>query len=138
MVDSTPSELNTKRFLLFWLPVLVWAGLIFWLSSLRVTPEPEAVRGFPGWSQEAHFTLYLVLGALLCRAISTLQTTSRIRMLLPMVAGALYAISDEVHQHFVPGRQADIMDLIVDCAGLAAGILLAFFSLAVHPGRKGR
>jgi hypothetical protein len=30
------------------------------------------------------------------------------------------------------------MDLIVDCAGLAAGILLAFFSLAVHPGRKGR
>jgi VanZ family protein len=136
MVDSTPPELKSKRFLLFWLPVLVWAGLIFWLSSLSVTPEPEAVRGFPGWSQEAHFTLYLVLGALLCRAIAIPSPAMGISV--PMVIGGLYAISDEFHQYFVPGRQADILDLAVDCAGLVAGILLVFCYISVRPDRKGR
>jgi len=138
MVDSTPGELTARRLLLYWLPVLAWAGLISGMSSMSVTPEPQAVREFPGWSLEAHFVLYLVLGALLYRAFATTDISSRSKVLLPMVVGALYAISDEAHQRFVPGRQADIFDFLVDCAGLAAGTLLAFYCLAVRPGRKGR
>jgi VanZ family protein len=118
--------------LLYWLPVLVWAALIFWLSSLSVTPEPEAVRGFPGWSQEAHFTLYLVLGALLFRAFAKPISTTGLP--LPMVIGALYAASDELHQYFVPGRQADIFDFMVDVTGLAFGILVMFFCFSKWSG----
>ena len=138
MVDRTPGELTRRRFLLYWLPVLVWAGLIFWLSSLSVTPEPQAVREFPGWSQQAHFTLFLVLGALLYRAAATPQASGGSNILLPVVVGALYAISDEAHQAFVPGRQADVLDFAVDCAGLAAGTLLAHYSLTVRRGSKRR
>jgi len=125
MVDRTPRELTARGFLLYWLPVLVWAGLIFWLSSMSITPEPDAIRGFPGWSQEAHFALYLVLGALLFRAI--FAHSSKMRFSMPMVIGALYAASDEVHQYFVPGRQADMLDFMVDVAGLAFGILLVWY-----------
>lgn len=130
-MDRTPRELTGRGFLLYWLPVLLWAALIFWLSSMSVTPEPEAVRGFPGWSQEAHFTLYLVLGALLFRAIA--MPSSMVQLSMPMVIGALYAASDEVHQFFVPGRQADLFDFIVDVAGLAAGVLVAFYCLTARP-----
>jgi VanZ family protein len=120
--------------LLYWLPVLVWAALIFWLSSLSVTPEPESVRQLPGWSQEAHFALYLVLGALLLRAIA--RPVSTRRLLLPMVIGALYAASDELHQYFVPGRQADMFDFIIDVAGLAFGILLVQYFFSKWMGRN--
>jgi VanZ family protein len=120
--------------LLYWLPVLIWAVLIFWLSSLSVTPEPAAVRAFPGWSQEAHFTLYLVLGALLLRAVSA--QSSGMLFSMPIAIGALYAASDEVHQYFVPGRQADILDFMVDLAGLTVGILMAFYCLKLRPERN--
>ena len=101
---------------------------------MSVTPEPQAVRQFPGWSQEAHFALYLVLGALLLRAIA--RPVSTTGLLLPMAIGALYAASDELHQYFVPGRQADIFDLLVDVAGLAIGMLLFQFFFSKWVGRN--
>jgi hypothetical protein len=157
VVDRTPRELTARGFLLYWLPVLVWAGLIFWLSSMSATPEPAAIHGFPGWSLGAHFTLYLVLGALLFRALVTsvilesgpMQQAARTdgtldrafakpiaakRILLPMVIGALYAASDELHQYFVPARQADLFDLMIDVAGLAFGILLVWYFFAKRVG----
>ena len=120
--------------MLYWLPVLIWAGLIFWLSSLSVTPEPVAVRAFPGWSQEAHFTLYLVLGALLFRAVSA--HSSKWTFPMPIAIGALYAASDEMHQYFVPGRQADLFDFMIDVAGLAFGMLLVQYFFSKRVGRN--
>jgi len=43
--------------------------------------------------------------------------------LLALAAGALYAASDEVHQYFVPMRQADALDWLVDVAGVLVGAL---------------
>lgn len=34
----------------------------------------------------------------------------------------LYAISDEIHQVFVPGREAQVKDVIIDSGGAAVGI----------------
>ena len=36
----------------------------------------------------------------------------------------LYAISDEIHQYFVPGRSAEIRDVLIDVLGANIGILL--------------
>ena len=41
------------------------------------------------------------------------------------LAGLLYALSDEIHQLFVPGRSFQLQDLLVDAAGLLLGIVLA-------------
>jgi VanZ family protein len=101
------------RALSIWLPVLVWAAVIFTLSSI-----PSLSTGLGGWDtllrKGAHLTEYAILGGLLLRALG--------RQLPAVVAGALYAVSDEVHQHFVRGRHAAPLDVLLDTAGVAVGV----------------
>jgi VanZ family protein len=98
-----------------WLPVLVWAGVIFAFSSV-----PDLGTGLGGWDlvlrKIAHAAEFAVLGALLARATGRAGTAFAI--------GALYAVSDEVHQSFVPGRLGSPLDVAIDAVGVAAGVLL--------------
>jgi VanZ like protein len=109
-----------------WLPVVVWAGLIFALSSI-----PDLGTGLGGWDlvlrKAAHVVEYAVLGALLFRALSSagqpLRNGSAVTWAWTL--GAAYAASDELHQHFVPGRQASPLDLAIDAVGVAVGVIAA-------------
>jgi VanZ family protein len=98
-----------------WLPVLAWAGLIFALSSV-----PDLGTGLGGWDlvlrKIAHAAEYAILGALLARATR--------RGGLAFALGALYAVSDEVHQAFVPGRMGSPVDVAIDAVGVAIGVTL--------------
>jgi VanZ family protein len=98
-----------------WLPVVAWAALILALSSV-----PDLGTGLGGWDlvlrKIAHAAEYAVLGALLQRALS--------RPGLAFAIGAAYAISDEVHQHFVPGRTGSPLDVALDTVGVAIGVAL--------------
>jgi VanZ family protein len=102
-------------FLRLWVPVLVWAGLIFALSSI-----PDLGTGLGGWDlvlrKIAHAGEYAVLGALLQRALA--------RPGLAFALGVAYAVSDEIHQSFVPGRQGSPLDVALDAAGVAIGVAL--------------
>jgi VanZ family protein len=93
----------------------VWAGLIFALSSVS-----DLGTGLGGWDlalrKLAHVAEYAVLGALLVRATGQLR--------LAFALGLLYAVSDEVHQAFVPGRMGSPVDVAVDAVGVALGIVL--------------
>jgi VanZ family protein len=94
---------------------VLWAGLIFGFSSL-----PDLGTGLGTWDlvlrKIAHFCEYAILGALLFRALG--------RELFVVAAGAAYAATDELHQHFVPGRHAAFRDVAIDVAGVLAGVLL--------------
>jgi VanZ family protein len=98
-----------------WLPVLVWAVVIFAFSSV-----PDLGTGLGGWDlvlrKLAHVAEYAILGALLVRA-----TDSRS---LAFTLAVLYAASDEFHQTFVQGRVGAVHDVAIDAAGAAIGILL--------------
>ena len=98
-----------------WLPVAVWAGVIFALSSV-----PHLGTDLGTWDlvlrKLAHAAEYAVLGLLLVRALG-----SRVAAAL---AGVAYAVSDEWHQTFVSGRQGSARDVLVDAAGVAAGVLV--------------
>ena len=98
-----------------WLPVLAWAVLIFALSSV-----PDLGTGLGGWDtilrKFAHAGEYAVLGALLARATG--------RTGIALALGALYAVSDEVHQSFVPGRLGAPLDVAIDAVGVACGVVL--------------
>ena len=111
-----------------WLPVLAWAAVIFAFSSV-----PSLSSGLGGWDlvlrKLAHVSEYAILGALLLRA------TGRPRLALGLAA--LYAVSDEVHQHFVEGRHAASVDVLIDTAGALAGVL-AWRWLAARRGRARR
>ena len=98
-----------------WLPVLAWGAVIFALSSI-----PDLGTGLGGWDlvlrKIAHAAEYAVLGALLVRATT--------RPGLAFALGVSYAVTDEVHQLFVPGRMGSPIDVAVDAVGVAAGIVL--------------
>jgi VanZ family protein len=98
-----------------WLPVAAWAAVIFGLSSV-----PDLGTGLGGWDlvlrKIAHAAEYAVLGALLVRATG--------RTGLAFALGTLYAVSDELHQSFVPGRLGSPIDVAIDAVGVAAGIAL--------------
>jgi VanZ family protein len=98
-----------------WAPVVLWAAVIFALSSV-----PDLGTGLGTWDlvlrKIAHAGEFALLGALLLRAL---------REELPALAlGIAYAVSDEVHQHFVAGRVGSPLDVLIDSVGVALGVLL--------------
>jgi hypothetical protein len=105
-----------SRVLSAWLPVVAWAGLIFTLSSI-----PDLGTGLGGWDlllrKLAHTAEYAVLGLLLMRALG--------QAAVAFAFGVAYAVTDEIHQAFVPGRQGAPLDVLIDAAGVAIGVLLA-------------
>ena len=104
------------RRVLPWTPAVLWAGVIFWLSSRPTLPGPDV----PHLDKAAHFGAYAVLGALLAFA------TDRRGLPLALAAalGVLYGALDEVHQMYVPGRSPDPLDWAADTAGVAAACVL--------------
>src|SRR2546423_14792724 len=107
--------MTRSRTLTVWLPVFVWAAVIFALSSI-----PSLSSGLGVWDTVlrkcAHVTEYAVLGALLYRALE--------REVPALAAGVAYAASDELHQHFVRGRHASPVDVGIDAVGVAFGMIL--------------
>ena len=98
-----------------WAPVVVWAAVIFAFSAV-----PDLGTGLGTWDlvlrKIAHACEFAVLGALLLRALRDERAA--------LAAGIAYAISDEVHQLFVPGRVGSPLDVAIDSAGVAVGVLL--------------
>ena len=98
-----------------WAPVVLWAAVIFSFSAV-----PDLGTGLGTWDlvlrKIAHACEFAVLGALLLRALRDERTA--------FAAGVAYAISDEVHQLFVPGRVGSPLDVAIDSAGVAVGVLL--------------
>lgn len=110
-----------------WSVTLAYAGFIFYLSS-RVWPE--APHLFPYADKVIHLVIYAPLSFCLVWALRA--TAMRNREGIPAVAlllAILYGITDEVHQMFVPGRQASVVDFIADALGALLGVALARLSV---------
>ena len=105
--------MSTSRLVSTWLPVVLWAGLIFGLSSI-----PSLGTGLGTWDlvlrKLAHATEYAVLGFLLLRALGS--------ELPAFAAGVAYAATDEVHQLFVRGRHGSPVDVAIDAVGAVIGL----------------
>ena len=97
-----------------WAPIVLWAAVIFAFSSI-----PSLSSGLGTWDlilrKIAHLSEYAILGALLLRAIQ--------RPAVAILVGALYAVTDEFHQHFVRGRHAAWYDVLIDTVGVTIGVL---------------
>jgi VanZ family protein len=95
-------------------------GLIYYLSSI-----PDLNSGLGTWDsilrKGAHVFIFAVLTGLLIRAI---RQTWRSLPINRVTQGAglisvLYAVSDEIHQSFVPGRSGSVVDVAIDAVGVA-------------------
>lgn len=109
------------------LMALSWMALLFYLSS---QPSLETPMLFPGQDKLFHAVAYGVLGSFLLLALPAARGGSGYgwaQIQTATVIASLYGISDEFHQSFVPGRQADVWDWVADTTGaLLAALLLAW------------
>jgi VanZ family protein len=113
-----------------WIPVLLWGALIFTLSTSAFSAgntakviDPILRWSIPGITAAtvevchmlvrkcAHFTEYGILFWLLVRG------PMKDRPYLALLLCVLYALSDEGHQIFVPGRTASLYDVALDSTG---------------------
>ena len=110
-----------KNFLIYWLPILIYCLLIFAQSSY---PSPESVPDWPYLDKLLHIAAYAFMGALFFRAFRTLRIKNQLKlvMILSILFASLYGISDELHQYFVPFRNADLMDVLADILGSIFGV----------------
>ena len=107
-----------KNFLYYWLPVYVYAGLIFYLSSLPVIPE--LILQVTRDTLILHAIEYAVLSLLLFRAFINSKTFRENAIHLAIIITILYGITDEIHQNFVPGRVFSGLDIIANSIGSLA------------------
>ena len=106
-----------KKLIKLWLPVIIWAGLIFYLSSV-----PDLKSGLETfWDtilrKIAHIIEYGIFFLLLARAMKQ-------PLKWAIILSILYAISDEFHQSFVPGRNMALADICFDSAGVLIAYLI--------------
>ena len=101
--------------LIVWAAVIAWAGVIFAFSA---TPE---LRFLPDKTLDlivrklGHMTVYGIFALLLWRALS--DTGLHRPLVWALIIAVLYAITDEVHQGFVPGRDPSAVDVGIDATG---------------------
>lgn len=140
--------MNKKRLMLVlsWTVTLIWMGVIFYLSSQPATQSAHLSTGvknellgilghfIPGIEtleitsldfyirKNAHFIAYFILAVLMLLAL--LQSAVPKPVNLALLFCLLFAISDEFHQLFVPGRSGQFRDVLIDGAGALLGVLV--------------
>ena len=118
-------QLSAGREALLWLPILVWAGVIFAFSAtpnLRVAQAADVdfvVR------KAGHMFVFGVLAVLIWRALA--YSAVRRAMLWSLALTAAYAATDEFHQSFIAGRHPALQDVGID----SFGALLFLLALAL-------
>lgn len=122
VIRNPKSEIHTVK---EWFFVLVWCGVIFFLSSLPdPTPDVQASIKF-FIAKCGHISVYFVLSLFVLRALKKTFPASPRHWWFALLFCALYGVSDEVHQSFVPGRSAMFWDVLLDSFSAYAGIRLS-------------
>jgi VanZ family protein len=87
-------------------------------------PSPISGPDIPFFDKYLHVIAYAILGVLFMRAYRTvwLGNNNTKVILFSILSTGLYGISDEIHQHFVPGRDADVIDAVINFIGAAGGV----------------
>ena len=143
---GVPWRMTFSRFGRYWLPVLVWLGVLFLGSSDLMSAEQTSrfLGPFLRWLEPeitaeaiaqihllvrkgAHLMEYAVLAILLWRAIyrgTTLKMKMSILCASVWIAAALLAGADEFHQSFIASRTSSAGDVLIDTIGVTIGLAL--------------
>lgn len=104
---------------LSWILAAVYAGLIFYFST---ETNPLPILSAHVWDKLLHLIEYGGLGLILGLALGQYPRIDwRDVLLWSALAGLLYGGSDELHQSFVPGRDAEVGDMLADTLGCFLG-----------------
>ena len=121
-----------KRYWQFIFPILIM--ILIWNFSAQNSTESDSISiplaAMLGLSNGvmrkiAHFTIYLILGASLANAFRNLKPKKFPTfkpLVISLVIAVIYAAFDEYHQSFIPGRDGNPADILIDGLGALAGI----------------
>ena len=152
MSNSKERQEKIRKRYIFLILSFIWMAVIFYFSSQNVDESSKLSGGitevvvrslysnFNELSQVkqqsmldnisfiirkgAHFTEYTILGFLLTGFFNTFYWSVLKGRLSAYVVGTVYAITDEVHQLFVPGRSGMIKDVFIDTLGIITGVIV--------------
>ena len=124
-----------SSFLKYWIPLYLYAGLIFYLSGI---PRPLPPIQIPFFDKIMHAGEYSIFAFLAARALKNSPRKAFFEnfKILSVLSAALYGISDEVHQNFVSNRNASAFDVLADTIGGVAGTVIYSMSLRAPQGRS--
>lgn len=161
------NKFNYKNYVLpviSWIAVILWMALIFYFSAQPATQSKEISRGITEVVVEtvervapnrvddidiqrvhhlirknAHFFSYLLLGILVLDALRRSGGLGVGSTVFALTICILYAISDEIHQLYVPGRSGELRDVIIDSVGAGVGIAIYLgFSKLIKKRRQSK
>lgn len=113
---------NRQKKIILVAPLIVYSIAIITLSNF---PQPEFIDlGFKFWDKLLHLKAFFIYGIFTLTAVIAIKQgiDDKNLMLVTLLIGILFGLSDEIHQYFVPGRDADIWDLAADSAGVALSL----------------
>jgi len=127
-----------------WIFVVIWMGLIFNFSAQNAEESSQMSQGISKRlyelfnklpfvelefsffhifiRQAAHFFIFFILTLLLINAFRISGVVIKRSIFYTLLAAVIYAVLDEYHQSFVPGRAAELKDLFTDIFGILVGI----------------
>ena len=141
-------KLYIKR-IIFLILIIIWMSLIFSLSAQTATDSGDLSGGIIDkilnlFGKEladfdineidfmqfiirkcAHMCIYIILSVLV--TIELLMYSIKKQYILSCIISVCYAISDEIHQYFVPGRSCELRDVLIDTFGVIIGMLIVKF-----------
>lgn len=135
--------------------IIIWMGAIFTFSSqisdkssntsgntirfilnkLQITKnmseqqENELVETLQAPIRKiAHFSIYSLGGIISYMLFSQYEISNKKRIIYSLALCAVYAITDEIHQYFVPGRSCEIRDMLIDSSGALLGVFIVYYT----------
>ena len=145
------TEMNMRRKIFLVITIACMTAIFLFSSRTREESTGDSyfvgnmvgeifVPGFDEWSAQeqlefageidhpvrktAHAMEYAVLGLLTAGAFIGRRTSILAGILVPWCIASVYAVTDEIHQLFVPGRSGQVSDVMLDSAGVLAGLLI--------------
>ena len=134
--------------------LIAWALVIFYLSSegsdASSGRSDVIVQTVQSWGvattdtdfmtflvrKSAHIIAYFIFGGLAYNVIRHYKLPVRRALLASGAIVLAYAMSDEFHQLFVPGRSGEVRDVVIDTAAGVVGVCLAYLIHRKYVGRK--
>lgn len=107
--------MDIKRIIKF-IPSIIWMAVIFYFSSKQTTGIGTTSTNRFLILKSFHLIEFAFLAFLLSYAV--------VKKKIVIIIAYLYAISDEVHQSFVPGRTSRFRDTLIDLVGILIGVFI--------------
>ena len=122
MFSSEPGKESSNTSLGFTSKVI---NVLVSKTNLTIEEKEKIVEKIEPYARKlAHYTLYTIGGVLIINFVNTYELNKRKKVLISIIIGAGYAVTDEFHQYFVEGRSASIKDVGIDALGVITGICL--------------